>query len=493
MARRPQISRWRLGLSSFAAGVIAASGQAPFYLWYLSLPALAVLFMLILAQVKTPRFAAFAAWMGGAGYFCASLSWLISPFLVEADTYAWMAPFALLIMGFGLALFWALAAWAAMYLPRPAIALAVLLAGAELARGYVLTGFPWALLGHIWIDTPVSQFAAYVGPSGLTLLTTALAMGLAAGKIWGRGAAALGLAVFWAGGVWTLNQPMPADTDFTMRLVQPNAEQSLKWDAAQAQVFYDRLIRATSAAPRPNIVIWPETALPYLQEQNDGITADMARAANGATLIYGRQRVEGDRSYNSLSVLNTAGKDAALYDKHHLVPFGEYIPFGDFMYNWFGLTAFASQLGKGYTAGAGPAIIDLGTAGGKFLPLICYEAVFPQDLRTDTRPDWLLHVTNDAWFGTLTGPFQHAEQSRLRAIEQGLPMVRVANTGVTAVFDARGRLRAELPFGQEAHLDIALPSALPAPTYARFGEAPLLLLLLGGFALAFLRPKRVRY
>jgi apolipoprotein N-acyltransferase len=127
------------------------------------------------------------------------------------------------------------------------------------------------------------------------------------------------------------------------------------------------------------------------------------------------------------------------------------------------------------------------------LPLICYEAVFPQDLRSVTRPDWLLHVTNDAWFGTLTGPFQHAAQSRLRAIEQGLPMVRVANTGVTVVYDARGRLRAELPFGTEAHLDTVLPSALPAPLYARFGEAPLLLLLAGGFALAFLRPKRIRY
>ena len=493
MARRPYISRWRLGTSSFAAGVVAASGQAPLDLWYLSLPALAVLFALILGQVKVPRYAAFAAWTGGAGYFCAALSWLISPFLVEADTYAWMAPFALLIMGFGLALFWALAAWIAMQLPRPAIGLAVMLAAAELARGYVLTGFPWALLGHIWIDTPVAQLAAYVGPSGLTLLTTATAMGLAAGKIWGRIAVPLGVAAFWAGGVWTLSQPMPADSAFTLRLVQPNAEQSLKWDAAQAQVFYDRLIRATSAAPKPDIVIWPETALPYLQEQNEGITADMARAANGATLIYGRQRVSGDRGYNSLSVLNTAGKESALYDKHHLVPFGEYIPFGDLMYDWFGLSAFAAQLGKWYSAGTGPAVIDLGTAGGKFLPLICYEAVFPQDLRGVTRPDWLLHVTNDAWFGTLTGPFQHAAQSRLRAIEQGLPMVRVANTGVTVVYDARGRLRAELPFGTEAHLDTVLPSALPAPLYARFGEAPLLLLLAGGFALAFLRPKRIRY
>ena len=493
MSRRTQISRLRLGLACFATGVIAASGQAPFDLWYLSLPALAGLFALILAQARTPRRAAFAAWMGGAGYFCASLSWIISPFLVEADTYAWMAPFALLLMGFGLASFWALAAWVAMRLPRPAIGLAAALTAAELARGYVLTGFPWALIGHIWMDTPVAQLAAQLGPIGLTLLACLIAAGLAAGRIWGRVfVLALGAAA-WGFGLWTLQQPLPADTAITLRLVQPNAEQSLKWDAAQAQVFYDRLIRATSAAPTPDIVIWPETALPYLQEYNDGITADMTRAAKGATLIYGRQRIEGDRGYNSLSVLDATGQELALYDKHHLVPFGEYIPFGDLAYDWLGISAFAAQVGNGYTAGAGPMVIDLGERGGKFLPLICYEAVFPQDLRADARADWLLHITNDAWFGTLTGPFQHAAQARLRAIEQGLPMVRVANTGVTAVFDARGRLRADLPFGTEAHLDTVLPAPLPATPYARFGEGPLALLLAGAFALAFWRKTRRRY
>ncbi len=493
MARRTQTSRLRLGLACFATGVIAASGQAPFDLWNLSLAAIAGLFALILAQVKTPRRAAFTAWMGGAGYFCAALSWMISPFLVDADTYAWMAPFAVLLMGFGLALFWALAAWAAMHLPRPAIGLAVLIAGAELARGYVLTGFPWALLGHIWIDTPIAQLAAQVGPNGLTLLTCALAAGLAAGRIWGRVLVlALGAAA-WGFGHWSLGQPMPADTSITVRLVQPNAEQSLKWDAAQAQVFYDRLIRATSAAPTPDIVIWPETALPYLQEYNDGITADMTRAAKSATLIYGRQRIDGDLGFNSLSVLGADGQEMALYDKHHLVPFGEYIPFGDVVYDWLGISAFAAQVGNGYTAGAGPVVIDLGEKGGKFLPLICYEAIFPQDLRADARPNWLLQITNDAWFGTLTGPFQHAAQVRLRAIEQGLPMVRVANTGVTAVYDARGRLRAELPFGVEAHLDTVLPSPLPSTPYSRFGEGPLALLLAGGIALAFLRRKQRRY
>lgn len=492
MAQRAQVSRVRLAAASFALGVIAAFGQAPFDLWFLSLPALAGLFAVILANAHQPRLAAWSGWMGGAGYFCAALSWIISPFLIEADTYAWMAPFALLAMGFGLAMFWALASWVGVRASRPALGLAIAFGAAELTRGYVLTGFPWAMLGHIWIDTPVVHLSSMIGATGLTVLTTVLAAALCAGAIWGRLAALATIAALWGFGLYTLAQPMPAETATALRLVQPNAAQSLKWDAAQARVFYDRLITATRAQPPVDLVIWPETALPYLQEYNPEVTADMANAANGATLIYGRQRIEGDRGYNSLSVLSPSGNELALYDKHHLVPFGEYIPLGDLAYDWFGLSAFAAQVGNGYSPGAGPAVIDLGPYG-QMLPLICYEAVFPQDLRAKTRPDWLLHITNDAWFGTLTGPFQHAAQTRLRAIEQGLPMVRVANTGVTAVYDARGRLRADLPFGVEAHLDTALPAPLPATPYASLGELPVLVLLILGAAGAFFRAKRIRY
>jgi apolipoprotein N-acyltransferase len=170
------------------------------------------------------------------------------------------------------------------------------------------------------------------------------------------------------------------------------------------------------------------------------------------------------------------------------VPFGEYIPFGDALFRWANISAFASQMGNGYTAGKGPQVLDLGPLG-KVQPLICYEAVFPQDLRGVARADWLLQITNDAWFGTWTGPFQHAAQARLRAIEQGLPLVRVANTGVTAVYDARGRLTAGLPFGTAAYLDARLPAALPVTPYARYGEIPLLVMLAGLAAAAF-HPRR---
>jgi apolipoprotein N-acyltransferase len=490
--RRAQGLGWWPVVLAFVLGIAAAAGQAPLGLWYVTLPALAGLCGLILAQKGQPRLAAWLAFMGGAGYFCAALSWIISPFLVEAETYAWMAPFALLIMGFGLALFWALAVWIGIRAKRPAIALAMGLGAAEFARGYAFGGFPWALLGHIWIDTPMGQMAAYVGPNGLTLLTCILAVALVAGQIWGRMAAVALLAGLWGMGVWTLARPMPADTATIVRLVQPNAEQGMKWDASQAEVFFARLMDATRALPRPDLVIWPETALPYSVEYNPDLPNLMADAAGGATLIYGRQRQSGDLVYNSLVVLPPNGIEGQIYDKHHLTPFGEFIPFGDLANNWFGITAFAAQLGKGFTPGPGPALLDLG-AYGQLLPLICYEAVFPQGLHLPNRADWALHITNDAWFGTLTGPYQHAAQARLRAIEQGLPMVRVANTGITAIYDARGRLRGDMPMGTYGYLDLPLPAPLPPTVYAKFGDVIALFLLALGIFCALLPQPRHRY
>jgi apolipoprotein N-acyltransferase len=254
---------------------------------------------------------------------------------------------------------------------------------------------------------------------------------------------------------------------------------------------------ATAAPPGPlgkvDLVIWPETALPYLIEEFPNLPAQITAQAQGAAVATGLQRIaqsaEGTRGWNSLKVYGAQGQELAAYDKHHLVPFGEYIPLGDLAYNWFGLRAFAAQTGAAYTAGPGPQVLDLGAKLGKVLPLICYEVVFPQDLRVTERADWILQITNDAWFGTFSGPFQHAAQAQLRAIEQGLPLVRVANTGVTEVIDARGRITAQLPFGASGFLDASLPGALSAPPYALWGETPALLLLAGCFLWAMRKPK----
>lgn len=504
--RRP--SDWP-GLRALGAsaglGLAMSAGQAPLGWWWITLPALAGLIGLIAAR---PRGGRWLGWFAGAGYFAGSLNWIYEPFMVEPETYGWMAPFAVLLIAFGLGLFWGAAAWIGQKARHPALGLAAALAGAELLRSYVLTGFPWALIGHVWIDTPVAQLAALVGPVGLTLgiclVAAALAAAFASRRVLVAGAAVAALAGAWGYGAWILAQPDPAPRGAVIRLVQPNATQSLKWDPAAARTFFDRQLGFTAQEPRPDLVVWPETAMPYLLERSPEVAEMIAEAGRGAPVAVGLQRLDGQAGYNTLALIAPDATVRARYDKWHLVPFGEYIPAGDLMYEWFGIQAFAAQLGASYSPGAGPAQIDLdaalgrdgsggensgGTNLGRVVPLICYEAIFPQDLRaaiaTGPRPDWILQITNDAWFGQLTGPWQHLAQARLRAIEQGLPLARAANTGVSAMIDARGRVLSQLGMGQAGWLDVALPGALPPTPYSRTGDRAVLAALLALFVCAF--------
>ncbi len=470
-----------------------ATGQAPLGFWWLTLLGLAA-FVHLVTQVEGARSAAWLALFGGTGYFALALSWIIEPFLIDVARHGWMAPFAVVFLSFGLALFWAVAGGLAARLPHgPArvLGFAGILAAVELARGYVLTGFPWALIGHVWIDTPMAQVAALIGPSGLTLLTVVAVALLVAFRWRGAGAGAVLLAAGLAFGMARLAEPEPAARGVTLRLVQPNADQRVKWNPDVARVLFDRQLAFTALAPQPDLVIWPETAVPYLLEDNPGVGQAIATAAAGSPVVTGVQRYDGVQAWNSLAVIGTGGTTLATYDKHHLVPFGEYMPFGELLYDLFGLRAFAARQGNGYVAGPGPQVIDLGGRLGRFAPLICYEAVFPQDLRgLPVRADWILQITNDAWFGTLTGPYQHLAQARFRAIEQGLPLVRVANTGISGVIDARGRVVSVLPRGIASYLDAGLPGAMAERPYARWGEVPVLVLLAGLGAWVLMRARQ---
>lgn len=477
---------------AFGLGAVMATGQAPLGFWWLTLAGLAALLHLVTRAGST----AWLALFGGAGYFALALSWIVQPFLIDVARYGWMAPFAIVFVSVGFALFWAAAGYVAGLMPtrvQRVMAFAVGLAVAELTRGYVLTGFPWALIGHVWIETPLAQVAALVGPSGLTLLTVmAVALPVA---FWWRGMVAGGvlLATGLAFGMVRLAAPEPAPRGVTLRLVQPNADQKVKWDPEVARMLFDRQLAFTAVLPHPDLVIWPETAVPYLMEDNPEVGQAISTAAGGVPVVAGIQRYDGMQAWNSMAVIGDGGQIEALYDKYHLVPFGEYMPFGDVLYDWFGIKALAARQGNGYAAGTGGKVIDLGGRLGKFVPLICYEAVFPQDLRgLPERPDWILQITNDAWFGTLTGPYQHLAQARFRAIEQGLPLVRAANTGISAVVDARGRIVAQLPRGIAAYLDTGLPGAMDEPPYARWGEWPVTVLLVGlAFWLAAWRRMRL--
>lgn len=492
----PQVPRGlrRLPLLEIGLGATAALGLAPFRFWPATLIALG-LALWHLARAPSPRRAAFEALLIGAGYFGVALSWIVEPFLVDAAATGWMAPFALILMALGGGVFWAVPVWLAARSTRDwrarAVMMALALLVSEWLRGWIFTGFPWAMPGQIWVDTPVAQAAAWVGQFGLTALTFSLAVlpsllwrplgqRSAVGATPGIALALVLLSGIWVAGSMRLHEPDPPPTGLTLRLVQPDADQALKWEPLWAAEFYRRLL-AQSVGPTadgriPDAVIWPETAVSFLLNEADPVLPQMADSANGAPLLTGMQRTEGARWFNSLIEITPDGHANAVYDKFHLVPFGEYIPWGDMLAR-FGIGAFAAQNGFGYTPGPGPQVLHLDGLP-PVQPLICYEAIFPQHLRAAAeRPEWLLQITNDAWFGRFSGPWQHLAQAQLRAIETGLPLMRVANTGISAAIDTRGRLTAMLGLGIEGRIDAALPAPLPPTLWMRVGNLPLLLIV----------------
>jgi apolipoprotein N-acyltransferase len=408
-----------------------------------------------------------------------------------------MAPLALPLMAGGLALFWGAAFGLARALGGTGwpglVALASVWALAEWARAHVLTGFPWAMPAYGLLDTPLAQLAALAGPHALNLGLFLLAAILAR-----PGAVRLGIglclvAAGWLAGAFLRPDVVPRSDGFAVRVVQPNAVQSQKWQPEMAQVFYDRLIAATAAPPdagaaRPGVVIWPETAVPFLLGERPDLEADMTAAAKGAVLVAGIRRQQGRAWFNSLAVFDAGGRLADVYDKHHLTPFGEYMPMRD-LASRMGLTALAATMPEGFSPGPGPRLLAVPGIPAA-LPLICYEMIFPDQVIAalggsgGTAPDgerlsgpagaaraeWIIHSTNDGWFGALAGPQQHLAQARFRAIETGLPVARAANTGISAVIAPDGSLVGSIGMGRTGQLDAVLPSPRPSTPYVRAGD-----------------------
>ena len=484
----------RLG-GAAALGAACALGQEPLGAWPVFLAAMAVLAGLWHGAPGW-RSAAAIGWAAGAGHFALALSWIVEPFLVDASRHGWMAPFALAGMSAGMGLVWA----GGFALGRIAgggwMAFVAAMTLAEGFRTYAFTGFPWAQPGHVWIGTPALHWASLGGSLLLSAIALSAAVGLwlCLNRSWIAGAAtAAALAALHLGGAALAPAPGVGADRPVVRLVQPNAPQSEKWDPVLGRIYRERLA-AYSAAPaargaRPDLVVWPEAAV---SAQHGGLERALAEAAAaaGAPVALGVLREESGRRFNSLAAADGDGRLAGLYDKHHLVPFGEYIPFSGLLK---GLVSggLAAGLGGGYAAGPGPAVIDVPGLG-PALPLICYESVFPQDVGgAPRRAEFMLLVTNDAWFGTVSGPHQHLAQARLRSAEQGLPMVRVANTGISAVIDSAGRVTAAIPLGEAGWIDAPLPAAAPPTVYARFGDWPVL--LLAAIALLAARRRRRRF
>ncbi len=476
-------------------GGLSALSLAPNNFVFATLGGL-VFFFLIVPRAGSAGHAALLSWSFAAGYFCVALRWITEPFQVEAEIYGWMAPFALVLMASGLALFWGFAGWAAFRFStagRGRVALLVLtVCLAELARAYVLTGFPWAGLAQIWVDTVVAQSLAWIGPQGLaavTLLLCALPEMFRSKSVLGAAPVVLGIV---AAVVPVAPRALEEEADRpVIRIVQPNAPQAEKWDPEKAPVFFWRQIEATEAGPvRPDLVVWPETAIPQLLNTAEETLAVVAEAAQGVPVVIGMQRAEQFQYYNSLILLDEAGQVAQTYDKHQLVPFGEYMPFPG-LFRRLGIRALAERAETGYALGAGPQQLDLGRAG-VAVPLICYEAIFPQyaRVRGAPRPDFLLQITNDAWFGEYAGPQQHLAQARMRAIEQGLPLVRSANTGISALIGSKGQIIAQMPLDTHGFIDVVLPPAGPATLYSRTGDLPLIILFALFTAFSVFRARR---
>jgi apolipoprotein N-acyltransferase len=475
----------RAGGAALALGAVAALGFAPFD-WPLATVAGLAGIMLLQARSGSVRQAIALGWVFAAAQYGVALHWLYAPFQVDAARDGWMAPFAVAFMAGGLALFWAAAFGAARWIGPGALPLALTVAAAEYLRSVLFTGFPWALVGQIWAETPVIGVIAWTGVHGLTLLTLAgVALCLPGGRAW-PGRAVLPLAAAGAAWLWLDPGPPPAAAaDWPLvRIVQPNVPQAEKNDPDAIPGQIDRLLTLTAGGPRADLVVWPETALPYLLDYSGEVLSAAAAAAQGAPLAIGAQRREGEsRYYNSLVVVDAAGRVTATYDKHHLVPFGEYVPFGELAARW-GIRGLAASEGGGYATGPGPAVIDLPGIG-PAMPLICYEGIFAEEVAAaPRRPRVLLLVTNDAWFGSFAGPFQHFALGRLRAIEQGLPMIRAANTGVSALIDGRGRVLGSIPLGQAGAITLPLPPALGPTPYARTGDWPAVAAILLGLGAA---------
>lgn len=473
-----ELPKWaRLGAPIFAGG-LASLGQAPFELPLISVVGFALAFPL-LGVAATGREAARLGWLFGLGYFVVTLQWLVSPFLVEPDRHGWMAPFAVVLMAVGLALFWGGAFAFARRIGVGGLVLALPLA--ELARAYLFTGFPWGMPAYGLVNSLAGQGAALAGSHGLNVLLMALAFAVFVtvsnrGLRRGIGAliSSLGILALWP---LAVASPEEAQTVGTIRLVQPNAPQHQKWDPDYMSTFFDRALSFTAAEGTPDLIVWPETSVPASLPGGLFLRDQMAAAAGGVPIVFGVNRFDDLLIFNAAVLMEADGTLSQIYDKHHLVPFGEYVPFGEIMAR-FGINGLAASEGRGFTPGAGATLMNLGELG-HALPLICYEAVFPQDVGSaPERPDFLLQITNDAWFGQFSGPHQHLSQSRMRSIEQGLPMVRAANTGISALIDAQGRILKALPLNEAGFIDVDLPAPDQPTLYSRTGDLPVAVLLL---------------
>jgi apolipoprotein N-acyltransferase len=498
------ISGWRAYGLAAVLGAIAGLGFAP--LNFVPAFALGISGLVWLAAEAPSRRKGFAVgWWWGLGHFAVNSYWIAESFLVDAERFGWMIPPVLGGLAAYLAIYPALATLAFRALPpgksNGRLSVAGIAAFAafwtigEWLRGHVLTGYPWDLAAYIWSGSDsMMQSAALWGSWGLSLVTV-FALGLPALFVLMQRRAALqatiGIALvlgaLYLGGFGRLSNaiPTPLEADpsaVRVRLVQPNIAQSLKMDRDTRPQQIQTLMRLTLQTPgfdKVKAVIWPETAANYLLERDPTLRGLLAQAApRGGLLLTGAPRGEPldgplTEIWNSFAVMDDRGQILGTADKFHLVPLGEYVPMRE-------IFTFINKITPGsmnFTPGPGPRTLH--TPGlPPFSPLICYEVIFPGAVvDAADRPALIVNVTNDGWFGTSTGPSQHFATARFRSVEEGIPMLRAANTGISGVIDAYGRVETRSNLVVEAVIDAIIPPALSPTPFARFGQLAVLPLI----------------
>lgn len=474
-------------LLALAAGAFGVLALPPFNVFAALFVSFTLLVWLIDGATGNPaggifsrlRSAFWTGWLFGFGYFVAGLWWLGHALMIDAEEFAWALPLAVFGLPAFLALYYGLAAVIARILWSDGMgriaALALGFGLAEWLRSFLATGFPWNAVGYGIMPVPLMMQSVHVvGLFGVSTLAVFIfaapaLFGTRRGLVPGIGLAALLFLAHLGYGAYVLNQPEPQSPEpaVTVRLVQPMIDQAKKIDDSERNSIFEEHL-ALSVSPlkegekRPDIIIWPETSVPFiLTENEDALTRIADTLEEGQVLIAGAVRAEDmgpglePRYYNSVYAIDDKGQIVSASDKVHLVPFGEYLPFED-LWRSLGVDKAIADMPGGFSAAARRTLLTL-PGGSSFYPLICYEAIFPEEITPDIgRADAILNVTNDAWFGDTPGPYQHFQQARIRAVEEGVPLIRSANSGISAVIDARGQVVAGLDFNQKATIEATM-------------------------------------
>lgn len=492
--------RW---LFACTLGIVLTLAFAPFHLLIAAVIAFTG-FFLLLESCSTPKAAFAAGWWFGLGHHVTGLYWITIALGVDNGAFLWMVPFALLLLPAYLALFTGLIGWIfhrlSSYIEsrwQKLLFFGILWVLGEIARTEFLYGFPWNHLGYITSAfLPLMQGASIFGVYGLSLWMAIIMASFAMliGKTEKKAFyTILSLSVFFTalGALRLYHAKATGNHEpILVRIVQANIPQSLKWNPRlQFEALRQHIELSLRGSVEPDYIVWPETAMPYPFTSHSDWAKSLASILPEKTvLITGVIRTEREgttrKVWNSVQAIDYLGEVIAFYDKNILVPFGEFVPLRSFLAP-FGINKITPGT-MDFARGEGAKVINIRGKAPYVQPLICYETIFP-DFRTPTigqQPNWLLNATNDAWFGTSTGPYQHIAMSQMRAVERGIPMIRAANTGISAAFDSYGNELGKISLNTRDAIDVPLFLKPNDSTwYSLYGEKPFYIVILLGFIL----------